>query len=69
MDGKKQALEKPADIHPVSRPTPRPWCSSSRTPFGDMGKTYRFRVVYSPPDGPKVKRSWDLRLDAVNRGA
>ena len=31
-----------------------------QTPFADMGKKYRFRVVYSPPDGPKVKRSWDF---------
>ena len=31
-----------------------------QAPFGDLGKKYRFRVVYSPPEGPKVKRSWDF---------
>jgi hypothetical protein len=52
----KQPLAKPPEIHP--------YASDAATvafvfvePFEDSGD-YRFRVVYSPPDGPKVARSW-----------
>jgi hypothetical protein len=58
VNGKKQELEKPADILPFA-PDAATVVFIVRTPFGEMGKKYRFRVVYSPPKGPAVKRLWD----------
>lgn len=59
VNGEKQALEKPADIHPYEADAATV-VFVLKAPFGDIGKKYRFRVVYSSPNGPKVKRSWDF---------
>jgi hypothetical protein len=58
VNGKEQELEKPADILPFA-PDAATVVFIVRTPFGEIGKKYRFRVVYAPPKGPAVKRSWD----------
>jgi hypothetical protein len=58
VNGKEQELEKPADILPFA-PDAATVVFILRTPFGEIGKKYRFRVVYSPPKGAAVKRSWD----------
>jgi hypothetical protein len=58
VNGKEQPLEKPPDIHPYEADAATV-VFIFQAPFGDLGKTYRFRVVYSPPNGPTVKRSWD----------
>ena len=31
-----------------------------RTQYTDLG-TYKFRVAYTPKDGPKVERAWDYK--------
>jgi hypothetical protein len=58
VNGKEQELEKPADINAFA-PDAATVVFILRAPFGEIGKKYRFRVVYSPPKGPPVKRSWD----------
>jgi hypothetical protein len=58
VNGKEQQLEKPADINPFA-PEAATVVFILRAPFGEIGKKYRFRVVYSPPKGQPVKRSWD----------
>ena len=59
VNGKEQELEKPADINAFA---PRRRDRGAHPPGAvraEIGKKYRFRVVYSPPKGPPVKRSWD----------
>lgn len=59
VNGEKQSLEKPADIHPYEADAAIV-AFVLQASFSDLGEKYRFRVVYSPPNGPKVKRSWDF---------
>lgn len=56
VNGKKQSLERPAAIHPFAADAATV-VFVFRDPFGDLGE-YRFRVVYAPPSGKKVARSW-----------
>jgi hypothetical protein len=56
VNGKKQPLARPPDILPYA-PDAATVAFVFVEPFGDSGD-YRFRVVYSPADGPKVARSW-----------
>jgi hypothetical protein len=56
VDGKKQALAKPPDVRPYAADTATV-VFIFRDGFTDL-RDYDFRVVYAPPGGPKVKRSW-----------
>jgi hypothetical protein len=59
VNGKEPELDKPASILPYS-PHGAMVAFVFRAPYTDLG-TYRFRVTYTPKDGPKVERSWDYK--------
>jgi hypothetical protein len=56
VNGSKQPLARPPDILPYAADAATV-AFLFRAPYGDLG-TYRFRVVYSPPGGPKAERAW-----------
>ena len=56
VNGKEQPLAKQPDILPYAADAATV-AFVFREPYGDLGE-YRFRVVYSPPSGRKIERSW-----------
>ena len=59
VNGKEPELDKPVSILAYS-PHGATVEFVFRTPYTDLG-TYKFRVTYTPKDGPKVERSWDYK--------
>ena len=57
VNDKEPELEKVPSILPFS-PSEATVAFVFSAPYGDLG-TYRFRVVYAPTGGQKVKQSWE----------
>ncbi len=58
VNGEKQALLKPPDVHPYAADAVTV-VFILKNAAGSFG-TYRFRVVYAPDGGPRVQRAWEF---------